>query len=203
MLSAFSAYIQGIAVFLVFSSLVLLLAPSEKSKAYIRLTLGFVLVLLVVKPMGGILDKIGSFRLLLNPINSITVPAFNSSAHNDIILSAYEEELQSYLVNLVDRDRKYTLLSAEFILAQEAEQFGMVESIRMTLAVQADSAASQPFIRIEPIRIQSGPLAAEQTEPEDPALSALKNTVSGFYNVPAQHIHCIVQVSQRERSENE
>jgi len=199
MLSAFSAYIQNIAVFLVFSSLVLLISPSEKSKSYIRLTLGFALILLAVKPLSRILNSIGNTNgVLVYNSNSITVPVFDVSAHDEIVLLTYEAELRTHLEHLVAEDDHFELLSSEFTIARDAERFGTVESIRMTLTTSAPEAEKKPFLRIEPIRIQTGPHATEEPAPDNPAAVALKNAVSRFYNLSTEHIHCIVQVNERE-----
>jgi len=200
MLRTFSAYIHTISVFLVFSSLVLLLAPSERSKAYLRLTLGFSLVLLTIKPLGDVYNALQTWNGTsgLNS-NSYTVSVFNAYSHDDFVISAYEESLQTHLEYIVSADAQFTLLSSEFTIAREGECFGLVEAIHMTLMPYTEKPVAKPFLRIEPIHIRSGPLANNaEEEAELPAVVALKNTVSSFYNLPAQHIHCIVQVNERE-----
>ena len=207
-MAEFSAYIRNMAMFMMFSSLVLLLAPNERFKSYIRLALGFVLILLAIQPLGRVFGLLGGNGLqgMLAKLSvgySQEMMALDASAQEDgqaeIILEAYEKELYARLQEMVETGRssllggEMTLVSADFVLGREGEQFGMVEGITMTIAMRPAEEAKKPLIRIEPIHIEPYRRAENAADDELPAIAALKKTISDFYNISTQHIYCNVQ----------
>jgi len=206
MLQAFSAYIQNVAVFLIFASLVMILAPNERYRSYIRLTLGFLLVLLAVKPLGGVLNALGG-NGLQDALAQLSMDYSRSDlavrhglapdAQDSLVLEAYERELYVHLEAIVLR-RGLHLETAAFTLANEGERFGMVEEIYITVSEPTAASASKPLIRIEPIRIQSGVLAEAETDDAPPAVEELKKNISDFYNLSTQHIYCIMRPNKAQ-----
>ena len=200
-MGAFSAYIRDMAMFLVFSSLVLLLAPNERFKAYIRLALGFVLILLAVRPLGGVPGFFdgGLAQGVLAKLSVgysqdvMALEAARADGQDEIILAAYEKELYARLAQMTERGGEMTLVSAAFTLGREGERFGMVEAIWMSVALRPAGEGKKPLIRIEPIRIEPFRREEETALEEPPAVSALKKTISDFYNISTQHIYCNVQ----------
>jgi len=112
---------------------------------------------------------------------------------DEIILAAYEKELYARLAQMTERGGEMTLVSAAFTLGREGERFGMVEAIWMSVALRPAGEGKKPLIRIEPIRIEPFRREEETALEEPPAVSALKKTISDFYNISTQHIYCNVQ----------
>jgi len=205
MQEAFSAYIRSMALFILFASLVQALVPNARYKAYIRLVLGFILLLIAVRPLGGILQALTGGGLqgalqALKPDYKTEATAFSTDARQDVlVLDIYERELYTQLDALTNSVGLH-LLDADFQIAAAGERFGLVEEIWLTVSAQAKKAA---LIRIEPIRIQVG-IQADPPPPEEPEeIAALKKAISHFYNLSTQHIHCNIRQDANGNTQDE
>ena len=202
MLAAFSAYIRDISMFLIFTNLILLLTPNGRFQSYIRLALGFMLVLLAIRPLGGLLNAFGGdglpaalSRLSVGyhqDVMALEIAA-QEGGQTELILETYEKELRARLQTIVESSGQMTFISASFTLGESGAQFGMVESIRLTIAQRPPNDAKKPLIRIEPIHIEPIRRSDALPDAEPPAVATLKKTISDFYNISTQHIYCNVQ----------
>jgi len=184
-MSAFFDYLRNITYYLLFASLVGLLAPTGKYKKFIMLVMGLVLLAMMLQPL----------RQLINTQIPITnwfaglIP--HEVRHDDDIYAAWRDTYLSAAFEAQLTAQLEALLQASGITMHEAsfthtDDFSRITSVRVRVSrEETNEPARVPFIRIEPVQIG-------REEPLDNPLTAeVINLISGFYNLPPQHIYVI------------
>ena len=194
-MSYINEYVRNIAFYLIFMSLSGIILPEGKYKKYINVILGLVLIIILMSPFYRFLST-GNFDVdeLIDSLNISTAFASNIENYEDIRNRAIKGEflasLRTHAENII-RDSDYDLndISADFDL-----NTGEIRSIHLKVqkreSPQETERVRRPFIRVEPIRIDSpfSPLAAEPQEITD-----MKRMISHFYGVPAENIIIDIQ----------
>jgi hypothetical protein len=176
---AFFEYLRNITYYLLFASLIGMAAPAGKYRQYVKLTTGFILLLLIIKPLAAFTDGLGvpvTEWFTASPV--IYTGAEYGAVYDEALSLVFEGQLRNQLAQLLSQN-DYELIDADFFYNLD---YTRLESIFVTVRRKPDK--KTPFIRIEPVRIG----AAEST-----AESEVKKLISGFYSLEAGHIHVKVQ----------
>jgi len=180
-MSAFFDYLRNITYYLLFASLVGLVAPTGKYRKYISWVMGLVLLVLLLQPIlsitGGQIPVTQWFDgILSQPTHSDeNTYEYWRDTH---LAAAFEEQLRTQVSGLLSHEN-ITLHEATF---SYTEDFGRLTNVRLTVS-QEEESRRVPFIRIEPVQIQ------RDDPPKDPLIEKVKNLIAEFYNLPHSHIH--------------
>ena len=192
MIQELSSYIRNIAVFIIFVSLIDLIIPSNKYKGYIHLASGFILILIMIEPIGFLFSNtIDPFQMSVQTNRDIIMreQEYYESRQRDIVLNTHRTQLESHLQRLVSNNNHYEFQSGTIVVSNSIEYFGTVKRIYLALSQQELPQIQRPFIRIERVDI-----TAQNNEPEiSQELNNLKNVISNFYNLSEENIYITVQ----------
>jgi hypothetical protein len=203
MISSLSSYISGIAVFLIFSSFVSLIAPQWKYREYVDLVMAFGLILIIINPLQSVTRFLNDFSQIGERLTmegaGLTPPNLQEieEAQKGLILGQYANELNVQLKRISEMCGGFTFVRGQFQLDDGDADFGAITAIYLTVAERAEGSASTrpPLIRVE--RVEVTPFnrapAEENSDVETSRIAALKKAVSDFYRLSSEHIY--VQVA--------
>lgn len=225
-MSAFIEYIKNIAIFLIFSTFVMVIIPNSKYKNYINLALGFVMIFLVISPIQSLLSGSENFLAggFINKFSS--VPGIQNyddfSKYDDerkaMIISAYKSNLNDSLKAIVNSGGNFIYVNSDFVVGESEENFGQILQLHLEVDKRPPdeisvnpSVTPKPFIRIEPIEVnpndifsifqksadESGDNADIAEAQESPEIKNLKNLLLDFYNLSNDNINIIVLMKNR------
>ena len=182
-MSAFFDYIRNITYYLLFASLVGLIAPTGKYKKYVSWVIGLVLLVLLLQPLRHIIGtQIPVTQWFEGLVSQPIGHEDNSSYENwrdSHLAAAFEEQLHIQITELLNREG-ITVHDSSFAYT---EDFSRLTSVQLVISQEEQETRRVPFIRIEPVQIQ------RDDPPEDPLIDKVKNLISGFYNLPHSHIY--------------
>ncbi|MCL1883136.1 MAG: stage III sporulation protein AF [Defluviitaleaceae bacterium] len=186
---AFFEYLRNITYYLMFATVVGMVAPAGKYRKFVSLVLGFVLLLLMVQPLSAFVDDIPVSQWFGN----LQIPEdsqFANSSYIDLwgeyLNAAFENQLEMQVASLLSKSG-FSVHSVDFSYTNDFE----ITSVSLSVSRKEVNPSSErvPFIQIkapqfQPIRI------GEQSQSDDcPHALAVKTLISEFYNLPKSHIH--------------
>jgi stage III sporulation protein AF len=180
-------YFRNITYYLLFAAVVGMIAPAGKYRQYVRLVTGFILLLLILQPLTVFINGPGLPVTEWFSVSAAKADDYRSSYdewHYTSLSAAFEEQLHAQLSAFLQQNG-YEMGDAEFAYAND---FSRIERISLTASNIPSEPGRRPFIRIEPVQIGSG-----KAETEGADTAAIKKLISGFYNLPAEHIHVIIR----------
>ena len=190
-----SNYIQSIAVFLIFSSIISIILPNKKYESYLKLFMGIIFIFIVIEPISSFIN-FGNINL--DQLNFQTsqqnfeseIQNANIEQINNIILE-YELILKETLRNIVEENSNFTVINSHFNI-DVYYNFGEILAIFLQLQEKNINENRIPFISIENIRIDSQinsrGLPSNYIEIDDNEIIELKKLISNFYNLYIGHI---------------
>jgi len=182
---AFFEYLRNITYYLMFATVAGMVAPAGKYRKYVSLVLGFVLLLLMLRPLARF--SIDEFDM--SQWFSAIIPAqatwetSREDWENTYLREVFESQLKLQLTMLLENDG-FTVYSAEF---EYTDDFSRITQVNVSLS-RDEEQQRVPFIRIQPVQI-----GEPQTSEECPTATAAKKLISEFYNLPTTHIHVNVR----------
>lgn len=198
MIEAFSAYIKTIAIFIIFSAFAEIIMPNENFKKYVHIVIGFLMIVIVLKPITIVLGKGG-----LDFTNMIEEKEVNISDEQIVQdkknYEAIENEylLNIYKQNMIDRitnDMKQREIYPSNILLTIGEQennFGELLEIEMTIS-KKDEKQKNSVLEVKPVETVNKKQKNNETEIvdiENQAIEILKTQ----YHIASESIHIMVQ----------
>jgi len=184
---AFFEYLRNITYYLMFATVAGILAPAGKYRKFISLVLGFVLLVLMLRPLAGIGNEISVTEWFTGiiPNNEAQQNWETSYAHwrDTYLREVFEAQLEAQLTTLLENDG-FTVHSADF---DYSDDFSRITEVRVSVS-REEQPQRVPFIRIQPVQI-----GQYQKPEENPTATAAKNLISQFYNLPTEHIHVNVR----------
>ena len=183
-------WVKNIAVFCIIATLVKNLVPGEKYGKYIKLFLGIVLIVLILKPIGKIVNLEGQYEKLLGDFTYKTMSneltgqlEMSGQNRQQIIISEYTKGIENEIKEYVDSLGAYcTACSIEIDLNPESDRYGMISMVR--LQVQRAESYNYRGINVDSIVIDS------DTTGEGSFLQVqIKNYVSDVYNLDRRNIY--------------
>lgn len=204
MLHDFSQYIRDIGIFTIFAAIILLVAPADKYKGYIRLALGFIMIALVLFPVlttlsGGNADEILR-RFSDEAFLGMSAESANYDAERaDMIIDEYKKGVNTQIKALVERNGQFSYISSETDVSSLEDDFGAIKRLDVTVSDSPSGVSGfstpMPFIGIEPVEVgRIGAFSYTHSDDiEDPDISALKKLFADFYNLSELNINITVQ----------
>lgn len=198
MIEAFSAYIKTIAIFIIFSAFAEIIMPNENFKKYVHIVIGFLMIVIVLKPITTVLGKGG-----LDFTNMIEEKEVNISneqiVQNGKNYEAMENEylLNIYKQNMIDKitsDMEQKEIYPSNILLTIGEQennFGELLEIEMTISKKNEKQKNS-VLEVKPVEAVNKKQKNNETEIvdiENQAIEILKTQ----YHIASESIHIMVQ----------
>ena len=186
-MQAFFLYIRNITYYLMFVTVVGMLAPAGKYKKFVSLVMGFTLISVMIAPLarfGRELPVTEWFTGLGTHEEATATETSYTEWRDTYLRGAFEAQLRAQLTGLLEQNG-FAVYSAEFAYTAD---FMRLTSVRVSVEARAEEPQRVPFIRIQPVRIN------EPTETETCQTStAVKNLISQFYNLAQEHIYVTVR----------
>ena len=184
-MSAFFLYIRNITYYLMFVTVVGMLAPAGKYRKFVSLVMGFTLIAVMIAPLArfGRELPVTEWFAGLGTHENVDMTETSYTRWRDTYLrEAFEAQLHGQLTGLLEQNG-FTVRSARFTYTDD---FMRLTSVRVEVS-GAEIERRVPFIRIEPVRISD----RLETETCQTAI-AVKNLISQFYNLGQEHIYVTV-----------
>ena len=187
-MSAFFEYLRNITYYLMFATVVGMVAPTGKYRKFVSLVMGFILLAVMLAPLarwGGEIPVTQWFSGIVPHEGDFSGSETTYGQwRNTYLRGAFEDQLRTQLKGLLSQNG-FTVYSTDF---SYTDDFSRITAVRVTVSRAAEDARRVPFIRIEPVQVGRN----DQDEPCAISDEA-KNLISEFYNLPLQHIHVNVQ----------
>lgn len=222
-------WLRNITCYILFISILDNLLPGKKYGKYLKLFAGMVLILLVVQPFTGSLrleDRIAHyyesfvFRYQADDLKQEILGM--EQQRLDQMIAQYEEAVAQDLI-LMAEDSGLTAVACRAVIErdQEAERFGMVQSIRMQVRQEdaegggGDSAetGAAPDVSVAPVEADisiasvetvtigedgvSRERERERQEEERTAVRKLRRKIASYYNLEEAYVEIQVVEGQR------
>ena len=195
-MDAVIAYAKTVLFFLLFVNLIMQLLKGSTYERFVYPICGMILVILIIRPVLGLFD--GDEKVLYAAEQKISLLLAQSDAdygekkeqgYEFTVLEAYEEELSAQLAGILEKEG-LVLLSADFSLSAEEEDFGTIRGIRVDAAKETGNAKEK--IKIAPIVFDTGKT--------DETMSAeeiyIKDKLADFYQVEEGNIYVNIKEEQ-------
>ena len=194
MIELFSSYIRNIAIFIIFMTLIELVLPDSKYKAYINLVSGFLLLFIMLTPVQSMLQNVAvniyknPFDISLELDKSIMQKerAYYDKEQKGIIIAMYREQLVQQIEGLISTNGNFHFVGCEITLFEEDENFG--EIARLQIEVE-EKEREKSFIRIEKVSVKIGNEKTNDEGEESEKLKNLKKSILDFYNLSEANIY--------------
>lgn len=174
-------YIKGIAVFLIFSAFAEIIVPNGKYRGYVRFVIGFILMVIILKPTFEIFGEGGfNFQNRFETIGNDFERAVIENEEKFYDDKQKEAIRKKFVQNLEEQSKKIlknicVVFESEFILKNDS-----LEIERIELVVGLDE-EEKNFFRIEKKK--------NEEEREAEFIKNIKNIISDFYNLSFDNIH--------------
>lgn len=181
MLNAIGDYIRTLAIFMLFMSFVGIVAPSSKYKDYIKLIMGFMLVLIMVSPIINIMgawDNVLIYledELFTNNYTNVDI-SHAEETQRRLIAENIQMALSPQIKDLV-LDYGFVATDVSIYVSKEDENFLEI----LGIYIQLQRTQNTGVIQIDVIM--------PSDNVEDSRINGLKNAISNFYNLSVNHIH--------------
>ena len=181
-MSAFFIYLRNITYYLMFVSLIGMLAPPGKYKKFVSLVTGFILLSIMIAPLAGFSGDTSVtdwFSGIHTEGRDQDLESSYANWRGTYLRYAFETQLGFQLENLLSQNG-FTVYEKSFTFP---EDFSRLNSVSVVLS-REETPQRVPFIRIQPVQIGI-PEPAEAC----PTAIAAKNLISEFYNLNVEHIN--------------
>lgn len=183
----FVNWMKGIACFFIISSLVLHLIPNEKYQKYMKLFMGFLMIIFLLKPVGRLfsLDNIFESYMNDNSYNQMTseLEARLKGVEEDrqnIILAEYKEKISDGISEYLDGiDMELKDLSVTIDTNEASESFGQI----VTMSLSVTKKGNQKNISVGTVTL------GENNAESQLLVMEIKNYLSDFYNLEKHNIN--------------
>ena len=189
-------WIKNIAIFYIVASLILNIIPGDKYKRYIKLFLGIVMVILLIKPIGrltgldGRFDELflsGSYGAMSEDLRAEL--AFADEERIRLITAEFEKKISADIKEYVESlGAVYIDSRPEIDIDPASKGYGSLARISVDIA--RGGAYSQGNIYVPPVYVQD-----RDNYYEDELIAIeIKNYLADFYNLEKRNIY--VNISQ-------
>ncbi len=159
MIDYFYSYIRNIILFLIFTSFIQVILPTNKYRSYINLILGMILVFIMIEPLNIIFD---------NAKNIETLTIFNEedfkvdsdidsekylSIQNDMVKNAFEDNIKRHIDTILKDE--YFISDIEVSLYENKYKELNIESIQLHITKNNKNIYVKPFKEDKDIEIQN------------------------------------------------
>lgn len=192
----FVRWIKNIAIFYIIASLILNMIPGDQYKRYVRLFLGIVMVILLIKPVGRLTGLDGRFAELFGTGSYGAMSAdlraelaFADESRIRVITEEFEKKISADIKDYVESLGAVYIDSRPELDIDPASQ-GYGSLARITLEISRGRAYNQGNIYIPQIHIQG----KDNDDGDELLVIEIKNYLADFYNLEKRNIY--VNISQ-------
>lgn len=188
-MAAFFLYLQNITYFLIFVTVVGMVAPTGKYRKFVSMVMGFALLSFMLSPLARVANLSSSglfagFSALATPSNMYWQNAHTHTTFDTQLAAQFEAQLEIGLANMLAHNG-FVLHAAQVSFSQD---FTSITAVNASVSA-AGSARRVPFIRIQPIEVTRN---AHSTAENCETTTTVQNLISQFYNIDSAHIHVTV-----------
>lgn len=188
------SWIRNISLFLIFSSLIDFIIPQNQYKKYIRLTMGFIFMIVMIKPILSLSNQNIVFDIYQNQHqyeqHEIEQQLKRIDDENQkIILTEYKSKIYDQVQRLLEQENvKIAEFSVEIVEDQNSQEFGQIKKMELMIAALKESS------EIEGDSLNSGNTEGTEATGEIEIIKKnIKNLLVNFYNLSGDNIYITVQ----------
>ena len=166
MLALVSIYVKRLAVFMIFNSFIGILMPNNSYRGYVNLTMGIILMLIMVQPIGSLI----------------------SSTENMVFAKEYElqREITEREINMYS-DKQRELIISQFKTGLNKQVTELIKGYGEVTDVGFEISDNGENIEIKGINIE---MAAKNDENQ--TIMNVKKLLSDFYNLEESNINITI-----------
>lgn len=176
----FYDYVRNIVIFLLFTSFLQIIMPSERFKNYIQLVLGMILIFIMLQPVKEILKKFEKLDFK-NKYEQTFEAEYDEEKYlqikNDLVSSMFKENIQSQIEKIIGD--KYKVNSIDIKLGEDKYYNVIITEISLNLLKKEKSG-----IYVKPFNETN----KNKNEFNDLEKNNIKKTISDFYNLNLDNI---------------
>lgn len=180
-MSYFVQWVKNIAVFYIIASLVMHLIPGKNYQKYIKLFLGIITIILLLKPLGEILKLEDNYRNYLN--NNLNFQMQESlkselqivdELQKEAVIGDYKEKIRENIKNYVESiEIKYIDADVEIELNEQKSNFGGITGIS--------------------VYVDDNGITDSSVNPSEELISIeIKKYLANFYNLDKRNINVYI-----------
>lgn len=165
-------YFRNIVIFIIFSTFVSLLLPSNKYKQFIDLVMGLILVSIILSPITKLLNinaEDFNFEIPYSDSNIV-----NEDLEKNYTIELYQNQIANQIATLIYNNY---LVDTDVVVTVDAVDLSKVTNVNVTMKNSA--------INIEPIVI--GEQSTDETDSQ--IETDIKNLISNAYNLSVSNIY--------------
>jgi len=176
-------YIKNIALFMIFSAFAEIIIPNGKYRVYAKTVIGFLLIIIVIRPVFGFFDENGFqtvFGSVSNEFNKTIMEKeedFYDDKQKKILRKNFSDNLAEQAEKVLQNI--CVVLEAKFVLRDDGFDIEKAEF------VVKPKESDKNFFRIEKFK--------SEEEISSEFVQNLKKVISDFYNLSFDNIHIIVR----------
>jgi len=179
---AFFEYLRNITYYLMFATVAGMFAPQGKYKKFVSLVLGFILLLVMLRPLvtafgDGEIPVAAWFGGIVPVSETGDWETSYSQWRDRYLREIFEAQLEAQLRGLLHGFTVYD------VLFEYSPDFSRVTQVTVDVS-RNESSGRTPLIRIQSPSFRG----AEEDESTCPVAEEVKNLISQFYNLPSAHI---------------
>lgn len=207
MITLIGEWIRKIALFVIFSALIEILMPESHFRKYIHMILGFVLMLMLIRPITYIFFDNKDIFINLVEINQLEMErqsiarqsSIIESKQEELILDTYKSNLGEQIEKLIESNTNVDVGNIKLYVNEDKsdKSYGILQKVELTIIKNQETGSTTAEIEpIQPIKINinhSDKENKKQTRKEDELEKNIKNLLISFYNLSGDNIHITVQ----------
>ncbi|MBZ4668536.1 MAG: spoIIIAF [Defluviitaleaceae bacterium] len=207
MITLIGEWIRKIALFVIFSALIEILMPESHFRKYIHMILGFVLMLMLIRPITYIFFDNKDTFINLVEINQLEMErqsiarqsSIIESKQEELILDTYKSNLGEQIEKLIESNTNADVGNIKLYVNEDKsdKSYGILQKVELTIIKNQETGSTTAEIEpIQPIKINidhSDKENKKQTRKEDELEKNIKNLLISFYNLSGDNIHITVQ----------
>lgn len=194
---AIVAYIKAIASFLIFYAFVELILPSTSFKKYIRVVLGLMTIVIVLKPIMIVFAE--SPEAVVESMFSIEQDLDKKILDNEkknydaitaqAVMIEYKQGLRKQMADMLLANLNIILVSDNIIVNEDntSSEFGNIIEIKLYV-----SEPMEQKIKVDPIHVSTDTGNEDITQIQAEKIEGAKKIISDFYNLSQDNIHIIL-----------
>lgn len=192
-----NSYLQNVMIFIILTVVIEIILPSEQYSKYIRLVIGFVLMLNIIIPIQRIIAYTDRESVTIS-YDNIENKLMKDSDNSDIekqYKSYIENNLNTQLELLVSSSTEYVLTDCDIDIETMKNDYVINNIVMQLKRGEENNINNDVYIRpIEKIQLNVNKTSDEVNENvqdivENTEIKDLKNNISVAYNVDISNIH--------------
>ncbi|NLK97522.1 stage III sporulation protein AF [Defluviitalea saccharophila] len=207
MIALFGEWIRNIALFVIFSALIEMLMPESHFRKYIHMILGFVLMLILIRPITSIFfDNKDTFKnfIEINQLEMERQSIVRQSSvlelkQEELILDTYKSNLGEQIKKLIENNTNVSVSHVETYVNEDKtnKDYGVIQGVNLTIIKNKEPDSKiTAIVPIKPVEINTAHSKKQnkvEGHEEDELEKNIKKLLINFYNLSGDNINITVQ----------